>query len=165
MPSIMSLYSRSLLSLALTTCVLGLRNPSLPIVDLGYEIYRASAYNVSFAADSYEYWLALLTFKNTGLYYNFSNIRFAQAPIGDLRFTPPLPPVTNRSVIQSGTDGRVCPQANADWTTTAYSFLGDYLTSPSFNASSFSSSPSNYSAPPSTPDPRTTEDCLVSERF
>ena len=55
----MSFYSRSVLYLALTTGVVGLTNLSLPVVDLGYEIHRASAFNVSLVVFSYGHWLTL----------------------------------------------------------------------------------------------------------
>ncbi|KAH0267037.1 hypothetical protein KCU71_g19646, partial [Aureobasidium melanogenum] len=72
------------LSLLTTAAILGLSaavsaqnssstNP-LPIVDLGYARQQASAFNV------------------TGGYYNFSNIRYAAPPVGDLRFAAPQAP-------------------------------------------------------------------------
>jgi len=51
----------------------------------------------------------------TGNYYNFSNIRFAQAPVGNLRFALPLPPTGTNSTIDNGAVSRICPQANPDW--------------------------------------------------
>ena len=70
---------------------------ALPIVDLGYELYRASEFNP------------------TGQFYNFSNIRYAAAPIGDLRFRAPELPTVNRSKVQSGLPDRICPQATPAW--------------------------------------------------
>ncbi|GME44628.1 putative carboxylesterase family protein [Neofusicoccum parvum] len=67
---------------------------SLPVVDLGYELYRAVGVN-----DTYGY-------------YNFSNIRYAAAPLGDLRFKAPVAPATNRATIQDGSLNRICPQAS-----------------------------------------------------
>ncbi|KAF2146992.1 uncharacterized protein K452DRAFT_293488 [Aplosporella prunicola CBS 121167] len=67
----------------------------LPVVDLGYELYRANAFN------------------ETRGYYNFSNIRYAAPPIGDLRFMAPLSPVTDRSVINDGSVDRICHQGKA----------------------------------------------------
>lgn len=48
-------------------------------------------------------------------YYNFSNIRYAAPPIGNRRWAPPAPPLVNRSIIQSGLYGKICPQAFAGW--------------------------------------------------
>ena len=111
---------------------------TLPIVDLGYEIHQARSLNT------------------TGDYYTFSNIRYAAAPVGDLRFSAPQHPKTNRSAVQTGSQDRICPQATPEWIGTAYQFVPRYLKGESeFNESSF-----NSSAPPAKPDPRQTEDCL-----
>ncbi|RPA95802.1 alpha/beta-hydrolase [Choiromyces venosus 120613-1] len=68
-------------------------NATLPIIDLGYAIHRAMRYNATFDT------------------YTFSNIRFAAAPIGKLRFAPPTSPPRNRATIQDGSVGAACPQA------------------------------------------------------
>ncbi|KAH0543889.1 hypothetical protein FGG08_001790 [Glutinoglossum americanum] len=107
-------------------------NGSLPTIDLGYEIHQAA------------------TFNSTGEFYNFSNIRYGQAPVGGLRFSAPLPPLTDRSVVQKGDIGRVCPQAYPVWYLRALAEL-----SGSSNASSASDS---SLIPPA--DPREDEDCL-----
>ncbi|KAH8800638.1 Alpha/Beta hydrolase protein [Xylogone sp. PMI_703] len=75
--------------------------PTLPIVDLGYAIHQASLVNAS------------------NRYYNFSNIRYAAPPLGDLRFAAPLPPLYNRSAgIQDGSYGNICPQQYPKWLST-----------------------------------------------
>ncbi|RSL76665.1 hypothetical protein CEP51_009754 [Fusarium floridanum] len=104
----------------------------LPTVDLGYEIHQA------------------ISFNETGQYYNFSNIRYARPPTGELRFTPPQPPVKNRETIQKGDIGSSCPQAIAEWyvcnlalqkqVIKSYSECGKHLIPP--------------------PDPLEREDCL-----
>ena len=43
----------------------------------------------------------------TGNFYNFSNIRYAAPPLGNLRFAQPKAPAKNRSVINYGTVGRL----------------------------------------------------------
>jgi carboxylesterase type B len=49
-------------------------------------------------------------------YYNFSNIRYAAPPIGDLRFAAPTPPLYNRSAgIQDGQYRCDCPQIFPRW--------------------------------------------------
>ncbi|KAK4504987.1 hypothetical protein PRZ48_002950 [Zasmidium cellare] len=70
----------------------------LPIVDLGYVKQRASGFNA------------------TGKYYNFTNIAFAQPPVGDLRFAAPKPPKYIADV-QDGNDkiNPTCPQAWPIW--------------------------------------------------
>ena len=81
------------------------QNTSLPTVDLGYEIYRASGFNVSISDVSKEE-TTLNKVQDTGRFYNFSNIRYAAPPIGNLRFAPPEAPAENRSSINDGSVGR-----------------------------------------------------------
>lgn len=111
----------------------------LPVVDLGYELQRATLYN------------------NTGAYYNFSNIRYAAPPTGNLRFQAPQKPKKNRGTVQTGLPDRICAQASPAWEIIAGQFLPAYLEGQTkFNESSFNTTIG--SAP--TLDPRTTEDCL-----
>lgn len=111
----------------------------LPVVDLGYELQRATLYNT------------------TGAYYNFSNIRYAAAPTGELRFTAPQKPARNRGSVQTGLPDRICAQANPAWEIIAAQFIPEYFAGQTkFNESSF-----NTTVGPAPPlDPRTTEDCL-----
>ncbi|KAI9829586.1 MAG: hypothetical protein M1819_006091 [Sarea resinae] len=131
---------------ALVLCLAALaaaqNTSALPTVDLGYEIYQANSLNA------------------TGAYYNFSNIRYAAPPLGNLRFAAPAPPAKNRTAIQTGSVGRICPQADPAWLATAEVFVHDYTHGIPYNASdaSASSNGSATSLPPQ--DPRTTEDCL-----
>ncbi|KAI0125019.1 Alpha/Beta hydrolase protein [Xylariales sp. AK1849] len=75
-----------------------------PVVDLSYGIYAAQ----------------ITTSPDTRAYYNFSNIRYAAPPVGNLRFKAPEPPVNNRSAgIQDGTYGKICPQAYTPWQNSA----------------------------------------------
>ncbi|OCL04861.1 alpha/beta-hydrolase [Glonium stellatum] len=133
--------------LALVLSSLGLvyaaTNSSLPIVDLGYRLQQASSYNV------------------TGGFYNFSNIRYAAPPIGNLRFAPPQTPTANRSEVHNGNIGRVCPQATPSWYNTAGVFVTDILLSKAFNPSSSIPTPTATPAP----DPRISEDCLFLDVF
>ncbi|KAH7110372.1 carboxylesterase family protein-like protein [Dendryphion nanum] len=110
----------------------------LPIVDLGYELHQAASFN------------------NTGGYYNFTNIRYAAPPLGNLRFAPPQPPAMNRSVIETGNTPRICPQAPTGWISTALPLMSQYTAGLSINVSS--NSAADQLLPPI--DPRTTEDCL-----
>ena len=70
---------------------------ALPVVDLGYELQQATVYN------------------STGGYYNFSNIRYAAPPTGNLRFQAPQPPAQNRGEVQTGSPDRICAQASPAW--------------------------------------------------
>ncbi|WPH04316.1 Hypothetical protein R9X50_00720500 [Acrodontium crateriforme] len=115
---------------------------TLPVVDLGYQLQQANDFNA------------------TGNYYNFSDIRFAAPPTGENRWKVPQHPATNRSTVQKGGDGRMCPQANPAWALIAAQFLPTYLTTgqTQYNASSFNTTISAGAA--TTSDPGTTEDCL-----
>lgn len=100
-------------------------------------------------------WLMLL--RQSGV-YNFSNIRYAAAPIGTLRFQPPRAPPVNASTIDTGDVGRMCPQAVPVWLAAmGEPFVADYLNGHQFNGSLNISS---YGYTPLPLDPRTTEDCL-----
>lgn len=115
---------------------------ALPIVDLGYELHQASYFN------------------STGNFYNFSNVRYAAPPTGENRFSAPLPPATNRSAVQTGSVGRICPQANPAWLVIAEEYIPLYLAGQTqFNASSFNTSSATSGGLPAQ-DPRSTEDCL-----
>lgn len=70
---------------------------ALPIVDLGYERQQATLFN------------------STGNFYNFSNIRYAAPPVGDLRFRAPQAPQRNRGQVQTGSPDRICAQADPAW--------------------------------------------------
>ncbi|RDW77798.1 hypothetical protein BP6252_05851 [Coleophoma cylindrospora] len=79
-----------------------------PIVDLGYATHQAS----------------LSISNQSNVYYNFSNIRYAAPPVGNLRFEATQPPLNNRSAgIQDGSYGNICPQAYAEWQLGALSLL------------------------------------------
>ncbi|KAK7204016.1 Carboxylesterase [Myxozyma melibiosi] len=67
---------------------------SLPVIDLGYARYRASAYT------------------EEGDFYTFSNIRYAAPPTGARRFGPPEPPLQeDDDVVNDGSYGFMCHQA------------------------------------------------------
>ncbi|KAA8566567.1 hypothetical protein EYC84_009115 [Monilinia fructicola] len=79
-------------------------NASLPVVDLEYTLHQA-------------------TINETGQYYNFSNIRYAAPPIGNLRFSAPVEPEVNRT-INDGQQGAICAQGTPYWEEVALNFLG-----------------------------------------
>ena len=96
----------------------------------------------------------------TGGYYNFSNIRYAAPPLGQLRFAAPQPPIVNRSFVETGSAGRVCAQANPNWLPTSAEFLPAYFTGEIYNVSNPVSVSPNTSLPYDENDPRIAEDCL-----
>lgn len=112
----------------------------LPVVDVGYSLYEATEYNA------------------TGRYYNFSDIRYAAPPLGELRFAKPEPPVVNRTSVQKGGEGYMCPQALPAWLSTSHDFIPRYLAGQTqFNGSW--ETPTNLSGVYS-PNPDQSEDCL-----
>lgn len=58
--------------------------------------------------------------------YKFSNIRYAQAPVGDLRWRGPKAPKTDRSVPKNGDGVRTCPQGVPDWMSRSFIPIGRY---------------------------------------
>ncbi|KAL2062254.1 hypothetical protein VTL71DRAFT_6520 [Oculimacula yallundae] len=117
--------------------------PALPTVDLGYAVHQA-------------------TINETGNYYNFSNIRFGAAPIGDLRFKASIPPTTINRTLNDGQQGSMCAQAVPYWPKVATAALGGsnaatiaYVNS-QVQAASAALTINSLAAP----DPRQSEDCL-----
>jgi carboxylesterase type B len=105
--------------------------------------------------------------KATGRYYNFSNIRYAAPPTGNNRWRVPQPPEVDRSTVQNGSIGRICPQANPIWTAVQTDFVQKYLLGKPYNASTYTAVKSNQTLLSRIPkqDPRTTEDCLFLDVF
>lgn len=81
----------------------------VPTVDFGYARYRPTAINI------------------TGQYYNFSNIRYAAAPVGPLRWrAPQAPPKDHKSKsVNDGSLGHICPQAPPKWFVQGNTALGN----------------------------------------
>lgn len=98
--------------------------------------------------------------QSTGHFYNFSNIRYAQPPVGGLRFRAPVPPQGRNTTVDDGSVGRICPQANPAWALIAAVFAPDYLEGKPFNLSATVAGIAGASNPLPPLDPRTTEDCL-----
>ncbi|KAI0129051.1 Alpha/Beta hydrolase protein [Xylariales sp. AK1849] len=68
-----------------------------PKVDLGYEVH-------------------LGTVNETGSYYTFSNVPYAQQPVGALRFQKPIAPIVLSKQVNDGTmTGTMCNQAYPEW--------------------------------------------------
>lgn len=98
----------------------------LPIVDLGYVRQQATEYNVSFLRLlrflNLKVWNLTYALKDTLSIFTFSNIRYGQAPIGDLRWSPPLAPHPEPK-LQRGEAERTCFQAQPDWQRILYPWL------------------------------------------
>ncbi|KAI1004019.1 Carboxylesterase [Podosphaera aphanis] len=80
--------------------------PASPIVDLQYALYQG-------------------LLNDTGNYYNFSNIRYAAPPLGNLRFAAPTAPAVNRTLNNAQQKNILCPQAHPFWEYLALSFLSN----------------------------------------
>ncbi|KAF4632404.1 hypothetical protein G7Y89_g5724 [Cudoniella acicularis] len=96
-----------------------------------------------------------------GSFYNFSNIRLVQPPLGNLRFQaplPPTPPTPNSSTINNGSIGKICPQGSGAWHTLAQTFMINYLLGQPFDyAAAAARLPAMRS---NVTDARMDEDCL-----
>ncbi|KAI0017078.1 Alpha/Beta hydrolase protein [Xylariomycetidae sp. FL0641] len=80
-----------------------------PSVDLGYEIHQG-------------------TVNETGNYYAFSNIPYAQQPVGDLRFKKPLAIDQTGSKVNTGSEDLICTQAYPEWMIELFANGGDFNT-------------------------------------
>ncbi|KAL3421995.1 carboxylesterase family protein [Phlyctema vagabunda] len=78
----------------------------LPVVDLGYALHQG-------------------TINITGGYYNFSNIRYGEGPMGELRWAKPLPPQSINRTVNTGQESRTCIQTHPVWLSTAYQYVID----------------------------------------
>ncbi|KAG0650086.1 Carboxylesterase patB [Hyphodiscus hymeniophilus] len=107
----------------------------LPIVDLGYELHQA-------------------TFDVSGQYYNFSNIRYAAPPLGNLRFAAPTSP-TGR-VFNDGSKAVTCIEALPAWGSTTADWLVNGTAA--FDISAGYQPPNITTMPPQ--DLSASEDCL-----
>jgi len=98
----------------------------------------------------------------SGDYYNFSNVRYAQPPLGNLRFAKPLAPQGHNSSVDDGSVGRICPQGVPEWLQIGGPFLAAYVKGQPFNftAANETEAKKNRTTPAPPQDPRTTEDCL-----
>lgn len=104
----------------------------------------------------------LLLAQETAHYYNFSNIQYAQPPVGDLRWAPPQPPLVNRTVVNDSQTGAVCPQGTARWEIERILFVNAYVFGKG-SVTAFADDPPpgiNEPSPFSALDPCTSDDCL-----
>jgi carboxylesterase type B len=112
----------------------------MPTVDLGYERHQAIRYEPE------------------GKFYNFSNIRYAEPPVGKLRFKAPKKPTGKSNKINRGTVGKICPQSSGSWYDIAADFVPSYFLGEKFN---FTKAEMNLPPHPKAgEDGRETEDCL-----
>lgn len=91
----------------------------------------------------------------TGQFYNFSNVRYAAPPLGNLRFAPPATPST-KQVFNDGSNFAICPNAGPAWGAVATKWLTEGLGA--INITAGYTIPNITTAP--APLPGTNEDCL-----
>ncbi|KAK8223249.1 carboxylesterase family protein-like protein [Phyllosticta capitalensis] len=137
----------SLLGLAVVSLLVGEgwaqgSDKPLPVVDLGYELYQANSFNRERA------------------FYNFSNVRYAAPPLGELRFKAPEYPAFDRSFVRTGSEGKICPQALPRWTGIAPTWLTNYITKGEIPPGIPNVDLSSQANASLLGDPRQTEDCL-----
>jgi carboxylesterase type B len=97
----------------------------------------------------------------TGNYYNFSNIRYAEPPLGNLRFAASIPPKRRNRTIDDGSVARICPQAYPAGTFINQIYNSYYSTTGDTDLEGFQNATVGFDYPRNTPqDPRATEDCL-----
>ena len=96
-----------------------------------------------------------------------SKIRYGQPPTCDLRFAPPQPPLVNRTSVNDGQVGRICPQGAVQWATEGGEFFIDAYYGGKGNVSDVTNVPppdiNNTGVAPGPQDSRTSEDCLLLE--
>lgn len=106
--------------------------------------------------------------QETGQTYNFSNIRFAQPPVGELRFKAPVPPTGRNTTVQTGGQfSPICPQANPKWGTIGEEFEIAFIegNGTAFNLAAAEAQLAAANAPAPAPSPQETEDCLFLDVF
>ncbi|KAK6368034.1 hypothetical protein LTS17_010187 [Exophiala oligosperma] len=108
----------------------------------------------------------LTPFQESGQLYNFSNIRYAQPPVGKLRFAAPVPPQGRNPNVQNGNSTPICPVAWPTWELISAGFVASFIegNATSFNYTEAEQELQLYLAANGnssyTPTPRETEDCL-----
>ncbi|KAI8631788.1 carboxylesterase family protein [Xylariaceae sp. FL1651] len=147
---------RSSYGLAIAFPFLAVAN-DLPVVDLGYARHRAIGVN------------------ETGDYYNFTNIRYGQAPVGDLRWAEPKAPLNisssaNLTVFDGSEQGGNCPQTFPCWFQIQTAFTEAYLAGEEFDfdktyAEVYADGVCSKPVPEDERLPFETEDCLFLDVF
>lgn len=150
---------KALAGFAIVSSAAAQSSAPLPTVNLGYEVHQAAFFNVGQSCLITQNHL-LTYLQSTGGFYNFSNIRYAEPPVGNLRFRAPVPVTTKSNTIQNGSVGAICPQAAPAWLAITPNFTTAYLTGQSFNYEAAVAALSKASGPAPAMDPRTSEDCL-----
>ncbi|KAF2422984.1 alpha/beta-hydrolase [Tothia fuscella] len=100
-------------------------------------------------------------------YIKFSNIRYAEPPLGNLRWAPPTTYYSETGETEDGLEERACPQVNPGWYGNTMDFVACYL-NPTCNLNQWKDPIDFGQYKPSYPDggvlpgtPPRSEDCLL----
>ena len=96
-----------------------------PVVTLPYEKHQAIV-NVRHTRSQARTYTSNITLQDTGGYYNFSNIPYAQPPLGALRFAKPEAINHTSDQLNHGTIGRICPQVQPGWFASTLQFVFEW---------------------------------------
>ncbi|KAK2936775.1 Alpha/Beta hydrolase fold [Fusarium oxysporum f. sp. vasinfectum] len=96
--------------------------------------------------------------------YEFQNVRYCRSLTGDLRFRAPQSPIENRTVVQTGTGTRICPQGQPQWQAKTLMAIRKY-SNPKvpFTLEGWVEAIENGMVPPGNINANATEDCLLLE--
>jgi carboxylesterase type B len=112
--------------------------------------------------------------QETGDYYNFTNIRYGQAPLGQLRWAAPQAPNNTQndsvSVVDGTEQGGNCPQTFPCWFQIQTAFTKSFLAGEEFDFNStyaevYADDVCSQPTPESERLPSETEDCLFLDVF
>ncbi|KAG7436475.1 Carboxylesterase patB [Fusarium oxysporum f. sp. raphani] len=94
--------------------------------------------------------------------YEFQNVRYGRSLTGDLRFRAPQSPIENRTVVQTGTGTRICPQGQPQWQAKTLMAIRKY-SNPKvpFTLEGWVEAIENGVVPPGNINANATEDCLL----
>lgn len=138
------------------------KSSCLPIVDLGHvrDPNTILSNQITYTPILQEIHQALSHDPKTDAYL-FQNVRYAQAPTGNLRFRAPSPPLTDRDSVKNGEELRVCPQGLPEWQIKATSAAGKFANpNEPFSIDAWVETIRNATIPDVDFNKGTSEDCL-----
>ena len=102
-----------------------------------------------------------LSYNATSESYLFSNVRYARAPVGELRFRAPHHPAPSQGRVKNGSEPKTCPQGLPDWQTRFALPEALFLNGEPYSLEAYEANVPNATVPP-LPDfnQNATEDCL-----
>ena len=101
-----------------------------------------------------------MTYNDANDFYKFSNIRYAQPPVGELRFRAPRAPLTDRITVRNGSEIRICPQGVPEWQLKAFAPITKYSSGAPFTLENWEKDIATMEPPKIDFYSGNTEDCL-----